>query len=123
MALTAAQNTQVKRLPLSYFKAPEGSEMTDAEYKAMTMAKLEHLTPDQLRARVNVTGVSWGHPIVINYSAQNDYISAEQEAIGQGLWPGDKWAYRMAEIVAGGPSLEQRVVVLEGEVQLGRRSE
>ena len=98
MAFTTAQQKQVDRLP-------RGHEFD--------LAKLEKLTPDQLRTRVNITGVSWGRPIVVNYSAQNDYTPAQMEAIGQGLKPGDKWAYRVAEIVAGGPSLAQRVAVLE----------
>ena len=115
MAFTTAQNTQVKRLPASFFNAPDDSSLTDAEYKAMTTAKLEKLSPAQLRVRVNVTGVMWGRPIVINWSAQNDYTAQEREAITQGLRPGDKWINRMADIVADGPSLEQRVKTLEAK--------
>lgn len=114
MAFTAAQKVQVDRLPASYFVKPADSDLTVVAYRAMVRAKLEVLTPDHLRARVNITGVSWGQKVVVNFSAENDYTAAQKEAIGQGLRPGDKWAYRAAEIVAAGPSLEQRVGALEG---------
>lgn len=115
MGFTAAQKVQIDRLTVAgYFKAPADSEMMDAAYSKMAKGKLEKLTPDQLRARVNITGVSWGRTPVVNYSPENDYTDAEKQAIGQGLRPGDKWAYRAADIVAGGPSIEQRVATLEG---------
>lgn len=115
MALTADQKKETDRLPTSYFKSPEGSDMTDAEYKAMAMAKLEKLEVPNLRARVNVTGVSWGKDIVVNYSKENDYTPAEKQAIKDGLQEGKGWNGQMADITTGGPSLEQRVKKLEGK--------
>lgn len=112
MAFTAEQRKQVARLPKDYFKAPKDYE--GPKYKEMVEGKLEKLSPSQLRARVNITGVSWGRDIVVNYSAENDYTDEQKEAIGHGLKAGDKWAYKVAEIVEGGPSIEQRVKTLEG---------
>jgi hypothetical protein len=113
MAFTTAQKTQVDRLPVAYFSAPTDSTMTDAEYKQMAEGKLESRTPDQIRARVNITGVSWSRTPVVNFSSENDYTSAQMTAISQDLRAGESWGDRVAEIVAGGLSLEQRVAALE----------
>lgn len=114
MAFTANQKAQVDRLPAAYFKAPIGKAMTDEEFKAMMSNKLEALTPDQIRARVNITGISWGTEIVVNFSAENDYTDDQKQAIQAGMRQGDKMVNRAAEIVAAGPSIEQRVATLEG---------
>lgn len=98
MAFTAAQKKQIDRLPQGH------------EYD---LEKLEKLNPDQLRARVNVIGVAWGATPVVNYAAENNYSVVEMARIGRGLEAGDKWAYRMAELVAG-PDIEERVAKLEG---------
>ena len=98
MALSTAQRVQTDRLP-------KGHEHD--------LKKLEKLTPEQLRARVNITGVLWGRRVAVTYSKENDYTAAQKEAIAQGLHAGDKWAYKVAEIVSAGPSLEQRVAKLE----------
>jgi hypothetical protein len=113
MAFTTAQNVQVNRLPAAYFKSPGGSDMTDAAYKSMAEGKLEKLTVNQLRARVNVTGVLGSSSRIANYSAENDYSAAEMEAITRALQVGGKWGEQVADAVAAGPDLTQRVETLE----------
>ena len=114
MAFTTEQKKQVDRLPVSYFKAPEGSEMTDADYKTMATAKLEKLSPAQLKARVNITGVMGSSNRVVNYSAENNYTKAEQGAITRALKVGGKWIDQVVEAVTG-PDVEQRLAKLEAK--------
>ena len=109
MAFTVAQQAQVDRIPASYFRPVRPVDMSDSQFESMMNTKLETRTPIQLRARANITGVTWSHPPVVNYSSQNDYNASEMEAIGHELRAGDKWGDRVPEIVAAGPSVEQRL--------------
>ena len=104
MALTTEQKKQIDRL----------SRKRKAE---LDMEKLGKYTPEQLRARVNVLGVAGG---VVNYAPENTqtgidkgYTAKQQEAIAEGLRPGDKWLLRIAELIAEGPAIRQRVAALE----------
>ena len=98
MALTNAQKVQTARLP--------GGHGYD-------LVKLEKWTTTQLRARVNVTSVSFGSTITVNYSAANDYTSAEMETIQENLVEGKPWRGQISDIVAKGRSIEQRLTALE----------
>tara|TARA_Y100000310_G_C20531198_1_gene738538 strand:+ start:494 stop:883 length:390 start_codon:yes stop_codon:yes gene_type:complete len=118
-AFSADQLTQLARLSTTRrdeYLTPEESDdgvADDGTFRANILAKMAKRTPDQLRARVNVVGVAWGSTPTVTYSTENDYTQAEMEAIQQGLKAGDKWGERVADIVAGGLSLEQRVDALE----------
>jgi len=107
---TADQLTQINRL---------GQERLDEllagdrETRSDRVDTLASRTVDQLRARVNVLSIAWGEQVAITYASENDYTSAEQQAITDTLQQGDKWLLRIPEIVSAGSSLAQRVATLE----------
>jgi len=61
---------------------------------------------DQLRARVNVLRVSGGE---VEYAPENDYTVTEMQTIADVGLDGNKWLFRIPEILAAGPSAEQRL--------------
>ena len=101
MAFTAAQKTQINRLPADYFRNPVESGMTAQQFRSYVSKKLEKYTPDQLRARVNILSVS----DQINWSAENDYTSEEQAYI-EAATPRTKWAVEVPLILAEAAALE-----------------
>ena len=101
MAFTAAQKTQINRLPADYFRNPVESGMTAQQFRSHVSKKLEKYTPDQLRARVNILGVS----DKVNWSAENDYTSEEQAYI-EAAMPRNKWRIAVPLILAEAAALE-----------------
>ncbi len=80
MAFTRAQQKQVGRAsPDRGFDSP----------------KMERFTPDQLRAKVNIIGVS----DVVRWAPECDYTDMEKACIEAAL-PRTKWALRVPELLA-----------------------
>ena len=107
---TAGQLAQLARLSASrrdeYLDALPGADAK--EFRASVLAKLARRSVAELRARVNVIGVSWGKPIVVNYAPENDYTAAEMQTVTDVL-DGGKWLFRIPEILAAGLSVKQRL--------------
>lgn len=122
-ALTTAEKTlftrdqlaQLSRLSAERRDEYLTPEEPDAgEFRASILTKWAKLTPGLTRARVNIIGVLGSSNRVPNYAPENDYTVAEMEAISRALVGGGKWNEQVADAVANGPDLTQRVEVLEG---------
>jgi len=97
MAFTTAQRAQLNRM-----SAERRATINDLKH--------ENKTPDQLRARVNILKVADG---VVTFSSDSNYTATERQTIADGLRDGDKWLYRIPELLIAGLSVEQRLTALE----------
>jgi hypothetical protein len=108
-------DTQLARLsPVRRDEYLDPEEADDGSFRASVLANLAKLTGPQMRARVNVTGISWSRVPTVNYATESDYTTDEKEAIADGLLQGSGWVYQLADIANKGKSLAQRVKALEG---------
>jgi hypothetical protein len=82
MAFTVDQQTQFAR-----FSSERKAELTES--------KFEKLTPDQIRAKVNVLSVS----DVIRWAPECNYTTAEKEYV-EAAMPRNKWAVKVPLILA-----------------------
>jgi hypothetical protein len=90
MAFTAAQKKETDRL--------------SAERKSeLVLSKLEKHTPPQLKARVNIIGVS----DTVNFAPENNYTAQEQAYI-EAAQPRTKWMIAV-------PELLERATILEAD--------
>jgi hypothetical protein len=99
---TADQLSQIERL--SVIRLDELLERR----RAVLVARLASRTVEQLRCRVNILSVHWGSSPTVNYAPENDYTATEMQTITDGLKDG-KWLMRIPELLAAGPSVEQRL--------------
>ena len=86
-AFTVEQQLQIDRLSLK-----RRTELSDK--------KLARRTPEQLRARVNILGVS----DTVSFASENDYSAAETALIAA-VHPREKWMLAVPELLAGAAKL------------------
>jgi hypothetical protein len=72
MAFTKEQQKEIDRLNASRIR-----DESDEDSPGISLSKLEKRTPVELRARVNILGISDS----VNFSAENDYTDQEKAVI------------------------------------------
>jgi hypothetical protein len=92
--------------------APESSGLTNAEYKRGVIAKWVPKSPERLRARVNLTSISWGaNGPTITWAPEADYSAEEKASIEDILRSeGGKFEDVAVVVAAGRRSVEQRLL-------------
>ena len=98
MALTAAQKVETNRLG-----ADRVLDKDHTGSQAIDLKKLEKRTVPQLKARVNILGVS----DKVNFAPENDYTAQEQAYIEAGITQ-NKWMIAF-------PKVLERAAILEAE--------
>jgi hypothetical protein len=88
MALSTAQKTQYDRF-------------SDARKTELSESQMERFTPDQIKARVNVTGIGDS----ITWSSECDYTDVQKVYV-EAAMPRTKWAIEVPLILAEAAALE-----------------
>ena len=88
MALSTAQKTQYDRF-------------SDARKTELSESRMERFTPDQIKARVNVTSIGSS----ITWSSECNYTDAEKAYV-EAAMPRTKWATEVPLILAEAAALE-----------------
>ena len=94
---TAAQLTQIKRLTKArrdeMLDAPEGTGLSDADYRAKILRSIARLPADQLRARVNILTVRGG---VVDYADMSNYTARQKNKIALAVRDGYSGGWQKA---------------------------
>ena len=112
---TSEQLAQLERLSddrvEEYLTPPKNTNV--ASFRAIVLGKLAKRSSEELRARVNIIGISWGEQVIINWAPENDYTQEEVETLQDAMAPGVSLISNAPTILANGLSLRQRVRKIE----------
>lgn len=112
---SAAQLTEIAKMPESALDKDEAFAGTAAAYKTAILAKWKGKSAEALHAKVCDGGKvhSGGNPPVIVWSTESDITAAQKASIQDMGAAGVKYEKAFEDVMGGKKSVEQRLAALE----------